>query len=121
VIFTEEVKAKWIDALRSGKYEQGRGQLRSKDDEYCCLGVLLDILSPDAWVLNTEHGCYQSLDDRISVLPNYIENEIGRQGELIDMNDGGKSFTEIADWIQENVTCSCPATCSNTSTASDGN
>jgi hypothetical protein len=28
-----------IDALRSGTYKQGRGQLHHKDQGYCCLGV----------------------------------------------------------------------------------
>ena len=37
-----EVKQKWIDALRSGKYEQGSEKLRSVTG-YCCLGVLCDI------------------------------------------------------------------------------
>ena len=39
-----EVKQKWIDALRSGDYEQGSEKLRSVSG-YCCLGVLCDIYS----------------------------------------------------------------------------
>jgi hypothetical protein len=31
-------------ALRSGKYKQGIAYLRSGDDEYCPLGVALDVL-----------------------------------------------------------------------------
>lgn len=38
-----ELIREWVDALRSGKYEQGRLALRSKDDKYCCLGVLCDV------------------------------------------------------------------------------
>lgn len=37
------VKALWLEALRSGKYEQGNSVLRTGDDKYCCLGVLCDI------------------------------------------------------------------------------
>jgi len=37
-----EVKKLWIEALRSGKYEQGRGAL-NKDGKFCCLGVLCDL------------------------------------------------------------------------------
>lgn len=37
-----EVKAKWLDALRSGKYEQGFRALCSSG-KYCCLGVLADL------------------------------------------------------------------------------
>lgn len=37
------VKALWLEALRSGKYEQGNSVLRTADGKYCCLGVLCDI------------------------------------------------------------------------------
>lgn len=32
----------WVDALRSGDYQQGRDQLRF-GDTYCCLGVACDV------------------------------------------------------------------------------
>lgn len=43
-----EIKALWIDALRSGDYTQARGTLRETDREgntvgYCCLGVLTEL------------------------------------------------------------------------------
>ena len=41
-----EVKQKWIDALRSGKYEQGSEKLRSVTG-YCCLGVLCDLYAQE--------------------------------------------------------------------------
>ena len=37
---------KWLNALKSGEYEQTTGSLMQKHelyDGYCCLGVLLDI------------------------------------------------------------------------------
>jgi hypothetical protein len=37
-----EVKAAWIQALRSGEYQQGRNLL-CHDDHFCCLGVLCDL------------------------------------------------------------------------------
>lgn len=37
-----EIKTKWINALRSGKYKQTTDCLRD-DTGYCCLGVLTDI------------------------------------------------------------------------------
>lgn len=40
------VKKQWVEALRSGKYQQGTAALRThKDgqDQYCCLGVLCDL------------------------------------------------------------------------------
>jgi hypothetical protein len=46
---TKELMEKWVEALRSGRYQQGIGKLRSIDDgQYCCLGVLCDILPPEA-------------------------------------------------------------------------
>ena len=41
-----QVKEKWIDALLSGKYEQGNGKLRGYEG-YCCLGVLCDLYAQE--------------------------------------------------------------------------
>ncbi len=41
-----KIKKLWMDALVSGKYEQGKSKLRirgSKGDKFCCLGVLSDL------------------------------------------------------------------------------
>lgn len=41
-----EIKTKWLEALRSGEYEQGKGYLHYEDQgeqHYCCLGVLCEI------------------------------------------------------------------------------
>jgi len=38
-----EVKQLWLDALRSGKYTQGKSLLRPTESTYCCLGVLCQI------------------------------------------------------------------------------
>lgn len=45
----KKVKDKWLSALRSGKYEQGKGRLAQLTDdhesmEYCCLGVLCETM-----------------------------------------------------------------------------
>lgn len=42
----QEIKVKWMNALNSGKYKQGKCVLR-KHDEYCCLGVLCDLFRKD--------------------------------------------------------------------------
>jgi len=39
---------KWIDRIKSGDYQYGRGQLRF-DDYFDPWGVLCDFLDPDAW------------------------------------------------------------------------
>lgn len=45
-----EVKAAWLEALRSGEYAQGHGKLcrpagyeGQTEDTFCCLGVLTDV------------------------------------------------------------------------------
>lgn len=38
----KRIKTKWIRALRSGKYEQGKGSLKDGSN-FCCLGVLCDL------------------------------------------------------------------------------
>lgn len=37
-----DIKAQWVNALRSGDYEQGRGWLNN-NGKFCCLGVLCDL------------------------------------------------------------------------------
>lgn len=42
-----EVKDKWLTALRSGKYEQGKQRLQTADGKFCCLGVLCDLYAKE--------------------------------------------------------------------------
>lgn len=45
--FTQEIKDKWLEALKSGKYTQTYGSLRidrGTHIEHCCIGVLGEIL-----------------------------------------------------------------------------
>lgn len=45
----ESIKRKWIHALRSGSYKQGKYTLRDIGNNFCCLGVLCDVVDPDRW------------------------------------------------------------------------
>lgn len=95
-----ELKAKWIEALRSGKYTQGRDQLRY-GVRFCCLGVVCDLVMPNAWSLNRliDNGCrYDFMPPPSIGVPDDL------QDELASMNDiDRKSFAEIADYIERNV------------------
>lgn len=42
----EEVKSKWVAALRSGEWQQGTGELNDGFGGFCCLGVLAEVLEP---------------------------------------------------------------------------
>lgn len=100
------LKAKWIKALRSGKYKQKRGRLRGNEG-FCCLGVLCDLVGTH-WERRGD-GYAAELDGfmSIAILPDSVANEAGlsarHAGTLADMNDGGKRFTTIAKWIEENL------------------
>ena len=39
----KKLKAKWVKALRSGRYKQGRVYMYN-DGRYCCLGVLACVM-----------------------------------------------------------------------------
>ena len=105
------LKAKWLEALRSGKYKQGRGKLRSVDDEFCCLGVLCDISGQGEWETLGDQTGYLSLTEREYdwyQLPQFMMKFSGirlqEQRTLMVLNDIKElSFPEIANWIEENV------------------
>jgi hypothetical protein len=111
-MMNKELKEKWISALESSKYKQGQKRLRSYgvDDtlQYCCLGVLCEVMDnvkpmpigvgyrdPDGGMVTT------SLSD--SLLREAGLNP-ATQNQLIVMNDDRRlPFTEIAQWIRENL------------------
>lgn len=100
-----KVKARWVAALRSGDYKQGRLRLRTTSklagDKFCCLGVLCDIEQPTRWRMFKEWAN----DGSVSQLPLELRQEVGigpgEQLSLIELNDGGSNFEAIADWIEE--------------------
>jgi hypothetical protein len=107
MIMDPVAKKKWVDALRSGKYNQGRGRLRH-DDEYCCLGVFCDLIDDGEWSEPTFSGIYfYKVGDKDSsgwlvdpILEHYcISNYY--MDRLMAMNDEGKSFDAIADYIEK--------------------
>lgn len=115
------VKALWTAALRSGKYQQGAGQLR-QEDYFCCLGVLCDLyrehVDPSmGWdphrlafrVPKDEDGdgTYIALPPEVvtdwaglgSIRGEYGDDD--EAGILTEHNDGGMTFAEIADIIEK--------------------
>ena len=103
----EQLRKKWIKALRSERYEQGKGQLRyvrEGQSYFCCLGVLCDVWDKDLW---TEEIAGTYCHDGREALPDAeICNAIGLTwytlDSLTDMNDdGGFSFSEIADELEK--------------------
>jgi hypothetical protein len=107
-----EIKAKWVAALRSGEYKQGHTYLRNRDNKFCCLGVLCDIIDPTLWTQEQKFETSFSYLGRLAELPGSLQEEfeLGNMGthpnldqSLASMNDGGCSFEEIADIIEKHL------------------
>ena len=104
----------WIEALRSGKYEQGRMYL-NLGGKFCCLGVACDI-SKEALQLNVgvsklrngkEVNSYNdingSLSSEVIKYFSFVMKEEEGLNRLTYMNDSvGKTFEQIADIVEEN-------------------
>lgn len=98
-----EIKAKWLAALRSGKYEQGQSQLRPTDTEFCCLGVLCDLLNPH-WDKRPTGDGYNHASGGVMFTSTPVRVTAGlstnAESQLMKMNDDGISFAQIADYIE---------------------
>lgn len=93
----------WLDALRSGKFEQGRGCLVNSG-KYCCLGVALKVLKdwredPGLMCSMISPICDDDWQWQVILLGEGLPKE--HIGTLSRMNDTGSTFKEIADWIEE--------------------
>ena len=91
-----KLKAKWVKALRSGKYRQGTGRLKREredgEDEYCCLGVLREIQPNIPSVFDDK-----LLDASVCGIPRET------QQVFAEMNDDRASFEEIAYRIEKEL------------------
>lgn len=117
-----EFKKQWVEALRSGKYRQTNGVLKTGNEHncrHCCLGVLCDIATTNGvgeWVdthmysfafkiWNTDGDVY---DQNGHLLSQPVLKAAGltdaQQLKLSDLNDHqGWDFNQIAAWIEENL------------------
>jgi hypothetical protein len=101
-----KLKAKWIRALLSGKYKQAEGALR-EGRGYCCLGVLA-VIQKCRW-RNDEpflgDKTMSTMDSPYGKLrPKFAGGLSAKtQDTLIDMNDTGATFSEIAAYVKKRV------------------
>jgi hypothetical protein len=100
---------KWIKALKSGDYEQGKKQLyKASSDKYCCLGVACKLYAKEKKVN------FKELIKIHQVLPGKVQDWLGLEYcnpsmlkhfeglSLTVMNDSGKyNFRDIADCIEK--------------------
>jgi hypothetical protein len=101
-----ELKTKWIEALRSGRYMQCKFCLRSPSNAYCCLGVMCDVSGEGKW--NPDNS-YRVGDEYTAYVPPPVWSAEKGLSEasvriLCDLNDEKQaSFAEIADYIEANL------------------
>lgn len=128
-----ELKAKWIEALRSGKYPQGKSVMISGAGTFCCLGVLAIVAGATVEPISTyedeETGNLIQDEDyhSITLAESTCDGELFNkeqlkalgltchvQAALSEMNDGSPefapnlSFAEIADFIEKNAMVDAP-------------
>lgn len=107
----KEIADRWVAALRSGDYAQGRGKLR-RGSRYCCLGVLCDISEVGVWTkIDGIDGYYATSEGTDTTTVGTLVKQwsglktvVGRGPEgvaLTDMNDTGASFATIAEYIEK--------------------
>jgi hypothetical protein len=102
-----QLKENWVEALRSGRYEQAYSYLRHGGG-FCCLGVLCDIVDPAKWSGDGDLKQYVDGNDVcMGFLPFSIKDSAGitqeEETRLSVMNDEGKPLSEIADYIEKHL------------------
>lgn len=86
----KKLKRLWIAGLRGGTYQQVTGSFGDRD-------VLTGIQ------INNKR-CAISILSEIMVRDGFTPKDMGAEAHrAMTMNDAGKSFIEIADWIEENL------------------
>ena len=106
----EDVKQEWVKRLRSGDYDQTRGQLKNSEG-HCCMGVLCDVIDPEEWTEGKTQWLWRAFVGEIP-RETLIEIDLSDQDQidLIWKNDGNPaegvrrhSFAEIANYIEKNL------------------
>lgn len=108
---------KWLDALRSGEYEQGYNYLQ-RDGKFCCLGVACEVFEVPKVGEASSRAVFiadGTAFGTTSTVPVAVKRTLGLRdlrgtfmagsplSSLASMNDSTKfTFSEIADIIEAN-------------------
>lgn len=88
-----DVKVKWIAALRSGDYEQGKGALH-KDGKFCCLGVLCDLAKKD---LNMDWTTLEGAEAGLKLFDNHDDLPPLTVREWAGLSNGNPEVHDVGD------------------------
>lgn len=105
-------QTRWIEALRSNQYQQGREYLHNQDS-FCCLGVACAIFPDQAGqaLPDPDDPLIYEYNGNASTAPLGIVDHLGLFGycgesrdckqneKLTALNDKGHTFLEIADLL----------------------
>ncbi len=112
-----KAKAKWLPALRSGKFKQGHGGLVNNDGaNHCCLGVLQCVagdrkprsdgmyLRPGRFGLpeSVQIGLGKANDGTID-MDSYFKTTLGVDPPKSTGVHRRSSFKAIADWVEKHL------------------
>lgn len=127
----QNIMKKWVKALRSGKYKQGKHTLKQYNSkgqaQHCCLGVLCELYNQEmkknkkktlpeevfTYDGNFPYG-FVRFGDQDNILPRKVMEWAGmitpigqlpcdlKFYDLTDYNDEGIKFKTISDTIEEN-------------------
>lgn len=105
-------KKKWVKALGSGDYIKTEGvmcKLGKKHDSFCCLGVAVDITTGFDSFKESDagDGLYGFSGGQWST-PRCVASDSWGLSQtdqlvLINANDSGATFKQIAKWIRKNL------------------
>jgi hypothetical protein len=113
----KHLKKDWIAALESGEFKQTKITLVNERG-YCCLGVLCEIMphTEKEYEYGGNYGIFTNTFDEDDYGYNLREEGLLRketldltgisedeQEKLIRMNDTGRSFKEIAQYIRKKL------------------
>ena len=98
-----EIGTKWVSALRSGKYKQGKCALHNADS-FCCLGVLCEVMGVEQIDIGGPAVAYGH-ESNVTMPGATVLWRAGlsmdQARRLAHFNDNrGRSFHEIADYIE---------------------
>lgn len=96
----QEIKEQWVEALRSGKYKQGQGQLRDDNNKFCCLGVLCNLHAQAHPEIAAQQEDPSSYLGGYEFPPKEVLKWAGlnsEEGEFVDEKGEGQSLAELND------------------------
>jgi hypothetical protein len=109
----KEVADLWVKELRSKNWKQGRMYLEHSNT-YCVMGILANIAGTFGIVdkrMAENYGKIAFFDGNMLQLPDSVVKWSGMKSELgimpglkyslIEYNDQGKSFEQLAEWIEK--------------------